>query len=216
MSAGLWVPVAPVARVCDVAGFQHSGEFSFRETDGHSLTEHSGKRLMTSSGALAAGYWLCSTTNRRATRVRGEYDSDMPAIYLHNVDVTPEHIDSQGHTNNLVYLRWMQDAAVAHSAAQGWDGRRYLELGAGWVVRSHFVEYQKPAFAGDKVIVRTWIPEFGKVTSVRKYRIVRGDDTLVVAETNWAFVDLKRRVPKRVPVEVSSAFEIIADDESAT
>ena len=137
----------------------------------------------------------------------------MPAIYQHHVSVTDEHIDIQGHANNLVYLRWMQDAAVAHSAVQGWDGERYRELSAGWVVRSHFIEYQSPAFAGDNVIVRTWVPEFGKVTSIRKYRIVRAETTLAIAETNWAFIDLRRRVPKRVPAELIDDFDIVASDE---
>jgi acyl-CoA thioester hydrolase len=136
----------------------------------------------------------------------------MPAIYCHNVNVTDDHIDIQGHANNLVYLRWMQDAAVAHSAAQGWDGQRYQELSAGWVVRSHFIEYQSPAFAGDAVTVRTWVSDFRKVTSVRNYRIVRGAETLAVAETNWAFIDLERRVPKRVPAELIKDFEIVLSD----
>ena len=48
-----------------------------------------------------------------------------------------DEIDGQGHANNVAYVQWMQDAAVAHSAAQGWPGERYVELGCGWVVRSH-------------------------------------------------------------------------------
>jgi hypothetical protein len=41
----------------------------------------------------------------------------------------------------------MQDVAIEHSATVGWPMRRYLELGAAWVVRSHFIEYFRPAFA---------------------------------------------------------------------
>jgi acyl-CoA thioester hydrolase len=40
----------------------------------------------------------------------------------------------------------MQDIAIEHSAAAGWPMARYVELGAGWVVRSHFIEYLRPAF----------------------------------------------------------------------
>ena len=61
----------------------------------------------------------------------------MPAVYEHSLTVSPDAIDSQGHVNNLEYLRWMQDAAVLHSAAQGWPRERYLELGAaGWCART--------------------------------------------------------------------------------
>ena len=47
----------------------------------------------------------------------------MPAIYCHSHVVRDDEIDGLGHVNNLHYLKWMQDAAVAHSAAQGWPTR---------------------------------------------------------------------------------------------
>ncbi len=43
----------------------------------------------------------------------------MPARFEHSLTVTEADLDRQGHVNNIVYIRWMQDAAVAHSAAQG-------------------------------------------------------------------------------------------------
>ncbi len=135
----------------------------------------------------------------------------MPAIYEHRLTVTPRDIDVLGHVNNLVYLRWMQDAAVAHSAAQGWPTARYLELGAGWVVRSHTIEYRQPAFADESVLVRTWIANFRKIQSLRKYQIVRpaDDAVLAIAETNWAFIGFEHQVPRRVPAEVTSAFSLV-------
>jgi acyl-CoA thioester hydrolase len=123
-------------------------------------------------------------------------------------------IDGQGHASNLEYLRWMQDAAVAHSAAQGWPPERYLEIGAGWVVRSHWIEYLQPAFAGDEVTVFTWVADFRKVRSLRKYKIVREVDEAVLAraETDWAFIGLEHRVPRRVPRELVEAFIIVPEE----
>lgn|SRR5487761_1439487 len=79
----------------------------------------------------------------------------MPAIYEHRHVVVPDEIDELGHANNLAYLRWLQDAALAHSAVQGWPADAYKRLGLGWVVRSHEITYERPALAGDRVIVRT-------------------------------------------------------------
>ena len=59
----------------------------------------------------------------------------MPDIFFHPHAVQADEIDSLGHANNVVYIAWLQAAAVAHSAAQGWPGTRYHELGQGWVVR---------------------------------------------------------------------------------
>jgi acyl-CoA thioester hydrolase len=140
----------------------------------------------------------------------------MPAIFKHALTVLPEAIDGQGHVNNLEYVRWMQDAAVAHSAAQGWPPERYLEIGAGWVVRSHWIEYLQPAFAGDDVTVLTWVADFRKVRSLRKYKIVRARDDAILAraETEWAFVGLADRAPRRVPRELVEAFEIVSAEDA--
>lgn len=138
----------------------------------------------------------------------------MPAIYEYSRDVCEDDIDGQDHVNNLVYLKWMQDAAIAHSSAQGWPPKRYQEIGAGWVVRSHSITYLQPAFLGDRITVKTWVANFKKIQSLRKYKIVRDDDVvLAVAETNWAFVGREHHVPRRVPPELANAFELVADED---
>jgi acyl-CoA thioester hydrolase len=139
----------------------------------------------------------------------------MARVYDHGHVVREEEVDELGHVNNLAYLRWMQDAALAHSAEQGWPAGRYHELGAGWVVRSHQIEYLRPAFAGQAIVVRTWVSTFRRISSLRKYRILRpADDTLLaLAETNWAFVCFQRRTPQRVPPELCAAFELVPPDQ---
>lgn len=134
----------------------------------------------------------------------------MPAIYEYQHIVTADEIDGQGHVNNLCYLKWMQDAAVAHSREQGWDSARYKELGAGWVARSHFIEYHQPCFAEQEIIIKTWVADFKKITSLRKYKMIRTEDnkTVAIAETNWAFIGLEHRVPRRIPPEIRDAYVI--------
>ena len=52
------------------------------------------------------------------------------------------------------YLRWVQDAAVAHwrAAAPPADQARLV-----WVVLRHEIDYKQAAYAGDQVIARTWV-----------------------------------------------------------
>lgn len=136
----------------------------------------------------------------------------MPAVFEFPYTVVEADIDGLGHANNLSYLRWMMEAAVTHSAVQGWPGDAYKQLGAGWVVRSHQIEYLQPAFGGDAIIVRTWVADMKKVTSLRRYKIVRvrdGRETLLAtAATDWAFIHFATGVPKRIPPEVAGAFEV--------
>lgn len=137
----------------------------------------------------------------------------MPALYEHPLTVTDEHIDELGHANNLVYLEWMLEAALAHSAAQGWPQQRYFDLGSGWVVRSHQIRYTLPAMPGDAIRIRTWVAGQKRVTSLRCYEIVRQKDeaTLATAATEWAYVDFKTGLPKRIPPEVAGAFVVLSD-----
>jgi acyl-CoA thioester hydrolase len=138
----------------------------------------------------------------------------MPAVYEHHHTVLDAEIDGLGHANNVVYLHWMIDAAVAHSAAQGWNGERYQEMGTGWVVRRHEIDYLQPAYAGEEIIVRTWVADMRRVQSRRRFVIQRVQDGVKLAEatTNWAFINFQTGAPARIPAEVTDSFEIVAAD----
>jgi acyl-CoA thioester hydrolase len=134
----------------------------------------------------------------------------MIEVYEHFHIVTDDEIDEQGRANNVVYLAWMQDAALAHSAALGWTSDRYLRLGFGWVARSHRIDYLQPAVAGDEIIVETQVSEMKRATSKRVYRILRRSDRtlLAKAETHWAFVNYTTGKPMRIPDEIAAAFPV--------
>ena len=139
----------------------------------------------------------------------------MPRIHVTRIAVNDDAIDVNRHVNNLAYLRWMQDAATAHSAAQGWPLERYLAAGAGWFVRSHFIEYLRPAFAGETLLLYTWVTGMTGLSSPRRYLFARDEDGVAVAkaETLWVFVDIETGRPARIPSEVQTAFPFVPDDD---
>jgi acyl-CoA thioester hydrolase len=122
--------------------------------------------------------------------------------------------DLQGHVSNLAYVGWMQDVAIAHSTEVGWSMRRYLELGAGWVVRSHFIEYLRPAFADEQIGAHTWVPRFDQRSTPRRYLFVRDGDLVVLAqaETIWVFVDLASGRRRPIPAELLAAFDPMPEE----
>ena len=138
----------------------------------------------------------------------------MPKVFIKKLTVSNDAIDMNNHVNNIVYLSWMQEAAIQHSEAQGWPIERYLKTGGSWVVRSHFIKYLHPAFLGDSISILTWVSGIRKQSSMRKYLFWRGRDKKVLAEaeTNWVFVDLKTGRPCLIPPELRSAFEIVSED----
>ncbi|HET6246306.1 MAG TPA: acyl-CoA thioesterase [Tepidisphaeraceae bacterium] len=133
----------------------------------------------------------------------------MPPIYDYAIEVSPSAIDANGHVNNVEFVRWMQEAAIAHADERGCTAAT-TAAGATWVVRSHRIDYSRPAFAGDKIIARTWVADFRRAFSLRKYEFVRSADGVVLAkgETDWVFVDATSGRPKSIPAEIVGMFDL--------
>ena len=131
----------------------------------------------------------------------------MTGAYAHALVVGRDAVDGLGHANNVEFVRWMNDAAVAHAEARGWTAAAGA-VGAAWVVRAHRVDYLRPAFAGDGVRVLTWVADVRGASSLRRYRIERLADGAVLAEaeTDFAFVDAQTGRPRRIPAELKVAY----------
>jgi acyl-CoA thioester hydrolase len=138
----------------------------------------------------------------------------MPRIFHKAVDVGADSIDAVGHVNNREYLRWMEEVAVEHSAAQGWPMQRYFADRSAWVAATHFIEYLRPSFAGDRLDVRTWIARWNERDCLRRYAVTRDRKLIARGETVWTFVDLASSRARAIPVQVRDAFEIVPDDDA--
>lgn len=124
--------------------------------------------------------------------------------------VTAQDLDELQHVSNVVYVRWIQDVAVAHSEAAGLSLEAYRQRGAVFVVRRHEVDYLRPALAGDEVELETRVVAMSPVTATRRTFIRRVADRQVLAqaETQWAYVSTSTGRPVRIPPEVIQRFTI--------
>ena len=105
--------------------------------------------------------------------------------------------DENGHVNNVVYVRWVQEMATAHwrrrapeAAQRSWT----------WVVLRHEIDYRRPLLPGEKAQARTWV---GARSGPRFVRYVRidGPDGEVCAQavSVWCLTNISTRRPTRVP-----------------
>ena len=138
----------------------------------------------------------------------------MEPVYRFEIIVPAEVLDRNRHVNNVAYVQWMQDAAIQHSAATGCT-RMTEKIGATWVARMHRIEYLSPAFAGEAITVSTWVANFRKVRSLRRYRFIRVADQKVLAqgETDWVLVDVASGRPRGIPSEMAKLFELVPDEQ---
>ena len=104
------------------------------------------------------------------------------------INVLDSDIDILGHINNVVYLRYVQEAAISHwtNLASKEDQEKYL-----WVVARHEIDYKRPAFKKDRIIARTWVGEVVKGLFERHTELIRKTDEklLAKARTLWAPID---------------------------
>jgi acyl-CoA thioester hydrolase len=116
--------------------------------------------------------------------------------------------DAYGHVNNANYLRYMQEAALDASAAVGYDEARYRALGHIWVIRETQVDYLRPLRFGDSVEVTTWVSDFRRVRSRRRYEIssVGSGEVVAKGSTDWVYIERETGRPARVPDEMVQAF----------
>lgn len=134
----------------------------------------------------------------------------MDPIFRLHLKVTAEVVDTNRHVNNVAYVQWMQDAAIGHAEACG-GARLAQERGGLWFVRTHRIEYLKPAFLADEIVIQTWVANWRKVRSLRRYRFIRTSDQALLAEgeTDWVFVDSATGRPKAITEEIVSAFGVV-------
>lgn len=137
------------------------------------------------------------------------------AAYVHMFQVEQADIDALGHANNVSFVRWINDAAIAHSTQVGFGIEACVQAGLVWVVRRHDVEYLRPAFAGEQIEVLTWPEAMSGATSLRRTLFRRGAEILARAETTWALFDVQGKRPRRVPEAMRAAYGFIEARGSA-
>lgn len=119
--------------------------------------------------------------------------------FSYKFQIESSDIDAQGHVNNVAYVRWIQDVAVAH-----WLAAADLEIRERftWVVLRHEIDYKKASFEGEEVEVKTWVDEPDRITWTRFTEVVRGDELIVKARSVWCLIGRERDRPTRISNEI--------------
>jgi acyl-CoA thioester hydrolase len=126
-------------------------------------------------------------------------------VYEIKIAVEPADIDHQGHVNNVIYVRWVQDVAQAHWTARATaeDQERLL-----WVVVRHEIDYKQSAQLGDTILARTWVGAATRATFERFTELRRAADggLLARARSLWCPIDAQTRRPAGVSAALRDMF----------
>ena len=123
------------------------------------------------------------------------------------IEVKESDIDMMGHVNNVVFLRWVQEAATAHwfTAASPTDQEALL-----WVVLRHEIDYKHPALLEDEIVAQTWVGTASRRAFERHTELSRASDgrLLARARTLWCPIDAKTGKPTDVSADVRARFSV--------
>ena len=129
----------------------------------------------------------------------------MSARFTMTITAAAEDIDELGHVNNAVWVRWIQDIAVAH-----WDAVAPAEHRAAmvWVVTRHEIDYRGNVAAGETVTGETWVPAPPKGARFDRHVRFTGADGKVKVEavTTWALLERATGRLMRVRPDVAAPF----------
>lgn len=125
--------------------------------------------------------------------------------FTRSITATPADIDELGHVNNAVWVKWIQDIAVAH-----WESVAAPEHLAAhvWVVTRHEIDYRGNVAAGETVTGETWVPDPPKGARFDRHVRFTGADGKVKVEavTTWALLDRETGRLLRVRPDIAAPF----------
>jgi acyl-CoA thioester hydrolase len=123
------------------------------------------------------------------------------------IAVEPADIDGLGHVNNVVYLRWVQDIAIAHwkAEASAADQEKLL-----WIVVRHEIDYKQPARLGDVILAKTWVGAATRIRFERHTEMLRASDGVLLARarTVWCPIDALTGKLVGVSAELRARFSV--------
>ena len=129
---------------------------------------------------------------------------DYPDPHTFFDQVTAQDMDALNHTNNIVYVKWCQQAAWSHSVSLGLDAQRYRELDRAMAITHSEYDYLQSSREGDEIVAATWIVSWdSKLTMERRFQVIRLQDgvTLLRAGMRFACIEISSGRPRRMPKE---------------
>jgi acyl-CoA thioester hydrolase len=127
--------------------------------------------------------------------------SDGMSHFSHRLEVRFRDCDAMGHTNNAVYLTFLEQARFAHWRSLWGFGNPQTPPDLPGVILAHIeADYRRPSRYGDVLEVRLTVAEVGRSSFSYEYEIVDEQGrTVLTAKTVQVMYDYAVNKPVRIP-----------------
>lgn len=125
--------------------------------------------------------------------------------FTKNITVTEDDLDELNHVNNVRYIDWVNSVAKSHwleNAPKSITDKYF------WILLSHTIDYKKPAFLNDELVLKTYVRDIKGVTCIRIVEILNAKTNTLLAksETKWCFMASKTFRPARITEDILKLF----------
>ena len=130
--------------------------------------------------------------------------------FIHRLEVRFRDCDSMGHTNNAVYLTYLEQTRFAHWRSLWGFGTPQLAPGLPGVILARVeCDYRRPATYGDLLEVRMTVSEVGRTSFRYEYEIVDQEGRIVLtAKTVQVMYDYATEKPVPIPDDIRALLAI--------
>lgn len=125
-------------------------------------------------------------------------------MFTHRLEVRFRDCDPMGHTNNAVYLTYLEQARLAHwRSLWGYTPQLARQKGPGVILARVECDYRRAARFGELLEVRMRVTEVGNTSFKYEYEILDGEGGIVAsAKTVQVMYDYSIEKPMRIPDDI--------------
>ena len=125
-------------------------------------------------------------------------------VYSYRYTVKSTDIDILNHVNNVVYLQWVQEAAIKHWSQLTANNKFDSFV---WVVGRHEIDYIRPSFVGDELEIFTWVGKTEGSTSIRHVEIYKDKKVITKSLTVWRLLHAQTFKLVEIPLDMLKILE---------
>jgi len=127
------------------------------------------------------------------------------------ITVRPSDIDYNKHVHQSVYLDYLIFARVDQmKRCYKMSIETFFKRGYSWATKSTYIEFYKPVFMSEIVIVRTWVKEVKQKSVKVCFQFLKKGKQEIVAEGSavYVLINAKTGKPEAIPEDVIKKYSI--------
>jgi len=127
------------------------------------------------------------------------------------ITVRPSDIDYNKHVHQSVYLDYLIFARVDQmKRCYKMSIETFFKRGYSWATKSTYIEFYKPVFMSEIVIVRTWVEEVKQKSVKVCFQLLKKGKQEIVAEGSavYVLINAKTGKPEAIPEDVIKKYSI--------